>query len=76
MIKEKKSACEDALDKAKELIGDTEIQIDFMDFLASIRVQDKITLMNSFADDFSSAILDGAAAFSRNGAIFSDSSLT
>jgi len=30
-----------------------EVQIDFMDFLASIRVQDKITLINSFGDNFS-----------------------
>ena len=29
-----------------------EVQIDFMDFLASIRVQDKITLLNSFGQDF------------------------
>lgn len=30
-----------------------EVQIDFLDFLASIRVQDKITLINSFGEDFS-----------------------
>ena len=30
-----------------------EVQIDFLDFLASIRVQDKITLLNSFEGDFS-----------------------
>lgn len=30
-----------------------EVQIDFLDFLASIRVQDKITLLNSFGEDFS-----------------------
>ena len=30
-----------------------EVQIDFMDFLASLRTQDKITLLNSFGDDFS-----------------------
>lgn len=30
-----------------------EVQIDFMDFLASIRVQDRITLLNSFGKDFS-----------------------
>lgn len=30
-----------------------EVQIDFMDFLASIRVQDKLTLLNSFGKDFS-----------------------
>ena len=29
-----------------------EVQIDFMDFLATIRVQDKITLLNSFGEDF------------------------
>ena len=31
-----------------------EVQIDFMDFMATIRVQDKITLLNSLADDFGS----------------------
>ncbi|MBR1424944.1 hypothetical protein IJ579_05225 [bacterium] len=30
-----------------------EVQIDFMDFLATIKVQDKITLLNSFENDFS-----------------------
>ena len=30
-----------------------EIQIDFMDFMASIKVEDQITLINSFARDFS-----------------------
>lgn len=30
-----------------------EVQIDFMDFMASITVQDKITLLDSFAQDFS-----------------------
>ena len=34
-----------------------EVQIDFLDFLASIRVQDKITLLNSFEGDFSDGIL-------------------
>lgn len=29
-----------------------EVQIDFMDFMASIKVEDKITLMNSLAQDF------------------------
>ncbi len=62
-------SCEEYLDDANELLDantkqllnsaviNPEIQIDFMDFLASIRVQDKITLMNSFADDFSSDVL-------------------
>lgn len=31
-----------------------EVQIDFMDFMATIRVQDKIALINSLADDFGS----------------------
>ena len=30
-----------------------EVQIDFMDFMASIKVEDQITLINSFAKDFS-----------------------
>lgn len=30
-----------------------EVQIDFMDFMASIKVEDKITLLNSFGKDFS-----------------------
>lgn len=30
-----------------------EVQIDFLDFMASIKVQDKITLLNSFGEDFS-----------------------
>lgn len=30
-----------------------EVQIDFMDFMASIKVEDKITLINSFEKDFS-----------------------
>ena len=34
-----------------------EVQIDFMDFLASIKVQDKITLLNSFAEDFTDDVL-------------------
>ena len=34
-----------------------EIQIDFLDFLATIRVQDKITLINSLSEDFSSDAL-------------------
>lgn len=34
-----------------------EVQIDFLDFLATIRVQDKITLLNSFSEDFTSDAL-------------------
>jgi len=34
-----------------------EVQIDFLDFMATIRVQDKITLINSLSDDFSSDAL-------------------
>ncbi len=34
-----------------------EVQIDFMDFMASIRVQDKITLLNSLSKDFSDDVL-------------------
>ncbi len=34
-----------------------EVQIDFMDFLATIRVQDKITLLNSLCEDFTSDAL-------------------
>lgn len=62
-------SCEEYLDDANELLDantkqllnsaviNPEIQIDFMDFLASIRVQDKITLLNSFAQDFTSDVL-------------------
>ena len=62
-------SCEEYLDDANELLDantkqllnsaviNPEIQIDFMDFLASIRVQDKITLMNSFSEDFTSDVL-------------------
>lgn len=61
--------CEEYLDDAQSLLDantkqllntaviNPEVQIDFMDFLASIRVQDKITLLNSFADDFDSDVL-------------------
>ena len=61
--------CEEYLDDAQSLLDantkqllntaviNPEIQIDFMDFLASIRVQDKITLLNSFSEDFSSDAL-------------------
>lgn len=34
-----------------------EIQIDFLDFMATIRVQDKITLINSLSEDFTSDAL-------------------
>lgn len=34
-----------------------EVQIDFMDFMASIKVQDKITLLNSFSQDYTSDVL-------------------
>lgn len=61
--------CEEYLDDAQSLLDantkqllnsaviNPEVQIDFMDFLASIRVQDKMTLLNSFAEDFESDIL-------------------
>lgn len=60
-------ACEDYLeDDAKMLLDENtkhllntavinpEVQIDFLDFMATIRVQDKITLLNSLNDDFDS----------------------
>ena len=62
-------SCEEYLDDAGSLLDantkqllntaiiNPEIQIDFMDFLATIRVQDKITLLRSFAEDFTSDIL-------------------
>ncbi len=62
-------SCEDYLDDAQSLLDantkqllntaviNPEVQIDFMDFLASLRVQDKITLLNSFNEDFSSDAL-------------------
>lgn len=62
-------SCEEYLDDAQSLLDENtkhllnsavinpEVQIDFMDFLASIRVQDKITLLNSFSEDFSSDAL-------------------
>lgn len=62
-------SCEEYLDDASSLLDantkqllntaiiNPEVQIDFMDFLATIRVQDKITLINSFAEDFTSDIL-------------------
>lgn len=59
--------CEDYLeDDAKTLLDENtkhllnsavinpEVQIDFLDFMATIRVQDKITLINSLNDDFDS----------------------
>lgn len=59
--------CEDYLeDDAKMLLDENtkhllntavinpEVQIDFLDFMATIRVQDKITLLNSLNDDFDS----------------------
>ncbi len=61
--------CEEYLDDAQSLLDantkqllntaviNPEVQIDFMDFLASIRVQDKITLLNSFSEDFTSDVL-------------------
>ena len=62
-------SCEEYLEDAQSLLDENtkqllnsaiinpEVQIDFMDFLASIRVQDKITLINSLSDDFSSDAL-------------------
>ncbi len=62
-------SCQEYLEDADSLLDENtkqllnsavinpEIQIDFMDFMASIRVQDKITLLNSFNEDFSSDAL-------------------
>ncbi len=62
-------SCEEYLDDAQSLLDENtkhllnsavinpEVQIDFMDFLASIRAQDKITLLNSLSEDFSSDAL-------------------
>ncbi|MCM1339011.1 MAG: hypothetical protein NC191_05015 [Muribaculaceae bacterium] len=62
-------SCEEYLDDASALFDENtkqmlnsaiinpEIQIDFMDFMASIRVQDRIALLNSFSEDFSSNVL-------------------
>ena len=63
-------SCEEYLeDDAKSLLDENtkhllnsaiinpEVQIDFMDFMASIRVQDKITLINSLSEDFTSDAL-------------------
>lgn len=41
----------------KNAIINPEVQIDFMDFLASIKTEDKITLLNSFEHDFESDAL-------------------
>lgn len=41
----------------KSAIINPEVQIDFMDFLASIKTEDKITLLNSFEKDFESDAL-------------------
>lgn len=41
----------------KSAIINPEIQIDFMDFLATIKTEDKITLLNSFEKDFESDAL-------------------
>src|SRR5574344_914895 len=48
----------DILDESTKQLLNTaiinpEVPIDFMDFVASLKVQDKITLLNSFGDDFS-----------------------
>ena len=55
----------DCVDDAQEILDENtrqllnnaiinpEVQIDFMDFMASIKVEDKITLLNSFGKDFS-----------------------
>ena len=62
-------SCEEYIDDASELLDENtkkllnsaiinpEVQIDFMDFMATIRVQDKIALLNSLAADFSSDAL-------------------
>lgn len=62
--------CEEYLeDDAKSLLDENtkhllntavinpEVQIDFLDFMATIRTQDKITLINSLSDDFDSDAL-------------------
>ena len=57
--------CSQYLDDADEILDEStrqllnsaiinpEVQIDFMDFMASLNVEDKITLINSFGRDFS-----------------------
>ena len=61
--------CSDYIDDADQIIDENtkqmlksaiinpEIQIDFMDFLATINTEDKITLLNSFEKDFESDAL-------------------
>ncbi|MBQ7126858.1 hypothetical protein IJO12_07215 [bacterium] len=62
-------SCEEYLDDASTLLDENtkqllntavinpEVQIDFMDFMATLRTQEKITLLNSFNEDFSSDAL-------------------
>lgn len=62
-------SCDEYLDDAKSLLDENtkhllnsaiinpEVQIDFMDFMATIRVQDRITLINSLGEDFTSDAL-------------------
>ena len=62
-------SCEEYLNDAQSLLDENtkqllntavinpEVQIDFMDFLTTLRVQDKITLLNSFSEDFESDAL-------------------
>lgn len=62
-------SCEEYLDDASALLDENtkqllntavinpEVQIDFMDFMATLRTQEKITLLNSFNEDFSSDAL-------------------
>ncbi len=62
-------SCEEYLEDGQSLLDENtkhllnsaiinpEVQIDFMDFMATIRVQDKITLIDSLGDDFSSDAL-------------------
>ena len=57
-------SCEEYLDDASTLLDENtkqllntavinpEVQIDFMDFMATLRTQEKITLLNSFNEDF------------------------
>lgn len=61
--------CEEFLDDADEILDQNtkqllnsaiinpEVQIDFMDFLASIKTEDKIALISSFENDFDSDAL-------------------
>lgn len=62
-------SCEEHLEDGQSLLDENtkhllnsaiinpEVQIDFMDFMATIRVQDRITLINSLSEDFSSDAL-------------------